>query len=114
LSTQRPSREVLTGLIKANFPTRLTFRVTSKVNSRIVLDAHGAETLQGNGDGLLLAPGQANLQRLLGPLVTEGEVQALVRFLKTAVGPRPDPSLLDALIPREVDPGDFPLDAGRA
>ena len=108
LATQRPSREVLTGLIKANFPTRLTFRVSSKVDSRIILDAHGAETLQGHGDGLLLAPGQAHLQRLLAPLVTESEVQALVRFLKAGIGPQPDKTLVDSLVPREVDPADLP------
>lgn len=110
LATQRPSREVLTGLIKANFPTRLTFRVASKVDSRIILDANGAETLQGHGDGLLLAPGRSHLQRLLAPLVTQVEVLALVRFLSLAYGPRPDPTLVDCLGPRELGPGELTAD----
>lgn len=113
LATQRPSRDVLTGLIKANFPTRLTFRVSSKVDSRIVLDSNGAEALQGHGDGLLLAPGRAHLLRLLAPLVTEAEVQAVVRFLKLTSGPRPDPTLVDFLQLREVELPDTVARDGR-
>lgn len=112
LATQRPSKDVLTGLIKANFPTRLTFRVTSKVDSRIVLDTNGAETLQGHGDGLLLAPGQPNLLRLLAPLVTEGEVQAVVRFLTLISGPRFDPTLMELFEVRATGLPDLPSRPG--
>src|SRR5207253_8552275 len=63
LATQRPSREVITGLIKANFPTRISFKVSSRVNSQIVLDEIGAESLLGNGDMLFLPPGSSHLIR---------------------------------------------------
>jgi S-DNA-T family DNA segregation ATPase FtsK/SpoIIIE len=83
LATQRPSVDVITGLIKANFPARISFRVASKVDSRTILDSNGAEQLLGRGDMLFLPPGSSRLVRVHGPLVTEEEVMQVVEFLKT-------------------------------
>jgi len=80
LATQRPSVDVITGLIKANFPARISFRVASKVDSRTILDANGAESLLGRGDMLYLPAGSARLHRVHGPLVTEDEIVALCDF----------------------------------
>jgi len=82
LATQRPSVDVITGLIKANFPTRLSFKVSSKVDSRTVLDANGAENLLGMGDGLFLPPGVSELTRVHGAFVSDEEVQKVVDHLK--------------------------------
>jgi DNA segregation ATPase FtsK/SpoIIIE, S-DNA-T family len=82
LATQRPSVDVITGLIKANFPARVSFRVASKVDSRTILDSNGAEQLLGRGDMLFLPPGSSRLMRVHGPLVTEEEVARVVEFLK--------------------------------
>ncbi len=82
LATQRPSVDVLTGLIKANFPTRMSFKVSSKVDSRTILDTTGAEHLLGAGDMLFLAPGTARLQRIHGAYVSEVEIGRVVTFLK--------------------------------
>lgn len=81
LATQRPSVDVLTGIIKANFPARVSFQVTSKVDSRTILDTNGAESLLGSGDMLFMAPGAGKLQRVHGPFVTEGEIKRIVEFL---------------------------------
>jgi DNA segregation ATPase FtsK/SpoIIIE, S-DNA-T family len=83
LATQRPSVDVLTGIIKANFPARMSFKVTSKVDSRTILDTNGAESLLGAGDMLFLSPGVGRLQRIHSPFVTEGEIKRIVEFLKT-------------------------------
>ncbi|HXV61724.1 MAG TPA: DNA translocase FtsK, partial [Vicinamibacteria bacterium] len=80
LATQRPSVDIITGVIKANFPTRIAFRVASRVDSRTILDSNGAEQLLGRGDMLLLPPGSARLIRLHGPFVSEAEVGRLVAF----------------------------------
>lgn len=82
LATQRPSVDVLTGLIKANFPTRISFKVSSKIDSRTILDSSGAEHLLGSGDMLYLAPGSSNLQRIHGAYISEAETARLVDFLK--------------------------------
>jgi S-DNA-T family DNA segregation ATPase FtsK/SpoIIIE len=82
LATQRPSVDVITGLIKANFPARISFRVASKVDSRTILDSNGAEQLLGRGDMLFLPPGSSRLMRVHGPLITEDEVIQVVEFLK--------------------------------
>ncbi len=82
LATQRPSVDVLTGLIKANFPTRMSFKVSSKVDSRTILDTTGAEHLLGAGDMLFLAPGTARLQRIHGAYISEAEIERVVSFLK--------------------------------
>lgn len=79
LATQRPSREVITGLIKANFPTRISFKVSSRVNSQIVLDDVGAETLLGNGDMLFLPPGASHLVRAQGAFIRDEDINAVVK-----------------------------------
>ena len=80
LATQRPSVDVITGLIKANFPARISFRVATKVDSRTILDANGAESLLGRGDMLYLPSGSARVHRLHAPFVTEKEISAVVEF----------------------------------
>ena len=80
LATQRPSVDVITGLIKANFPARISFRVASKVDSRTILDSNGSESLLGRGDMLYLPAGSARLHRIHGPLVTEDEITAVCDF----------------------------------
>ena len=75
LATQRPSVDVLTGLIKANLPARISLQVTSRVDSRTILDSIGAERLLGAGDMLFMPPGSAKLRRLHGPFVSETEIR---------------------------------------
>lgn len=94
LATQRPSVDVITGIIKANFPARISFQVSSKVDSRTILDAHGAETLLGKGDMLLLLPG-ARIKRVHGALITEDEIRKVTEFIQSQG--RPDHSLLENL-----------------
>lgn len=81
LATQRPSREVITGLIKANFPTRISFKVASRVNSQIVLDEIGAEALLGNGDMLFLPPGSSHLIRAQGAFIRDEDIQGVVQHI---------------------------------
>jgi S-DNA-T family DNA segregation ATPase FtsK/SpoIIIE len=83
LATQRPSVDVITGLIKANFPARISFRVASKVDSRTILDSNGSESLLGKGDMLYLPAGSSRLHRIHGPLVTEDEISGLCDFWRT-------------------------------
>ena len=82
LATQRPSVDVITGLIKANVPTRMSFRLATKVDSRTILDSNGAESLLGRGDMLFLPPGTSRLQRVHAPFVTEEEIAKVVDFWK--------------------------------
>jgi S-DNA-T family DNA segregation ATPase FtsK/SpoIIIE len=82
LATQRPSVDVITGVIKANFPTRISFKVASKVDSRTVLDANGADKLIGRGDMLFLPPGSSKLIRAQAPLVTDEEIESIVEHIK--------------------------------
>jgi S-DNA-T family DNA segregation ATPase FtsK/SpoIIIE len=82
LATQRPSVDVITGLIKANIPTRISFRLATKVDSRTILDTNGAEALLGRGDMLFLPPGTSRLVRLHAPYVSEKETAAVVKFWK--------------------------------
>jgi S-DNA-T family DNA segregation ATPase FtsK/SpoIIIE len=82
LATQRPSVDVITGVIKANFPTRISFKVASKVDSRTVLDANGADKLLGRGDMLFLPPGTSKLSRAQAPLVTDEEIERIVEFIR--------------------------------
>ena len=86
LATQRPSVDVITGLIKANVPTRISFRLATKVDSRTILDNNGAEALLGRGDMLFLPPGTSRLQRVHAPFVTEAEISAVVDFWKAQGG----------------------------
>lgn len=81
LATQRPSREVITGLIKANFPTRIAFKVASRINSQIILDDMGAESLLGNGDMLFLPPGTASLTRAQGVFIRDEDINRVIRFV---------------------------------
>ncbi len=81
LATQRPSREVITGLIKANFPTRIAFKVSSRVNSQIILDDVGGESLLGNGDMLFLPPGSSALIRSQGAYISDEEINKVVTFI---------------------------------
>ena len=102
LATQRPSVDVLTGIIKANFPARISFQVTSKVDSRTILDTIGAEHLLGAGDMLFLPPGSSKLIRLHGAFVSSPEIKRIVEFLKK----QGKPSYLDPSILAEVKKDD--------
>lgn len=104
IATQRPSVDVLTGIIKANFPTRLSFQVSSRTDSRTILDANGAENLLGNGDMLLLPPGTAKLQRIHGAYVSESEIRRIIDFLKKQQPPVYQEEILHAL-PLEEEQG---------
>src|ERR1051326_7288317 len=101
LATQRPSVDVITGLIKANFPARISFRVATKVDSRTILDSNGAEQLLGRGDMLFLPPGSSRLLRVHGPLVTEEEVIRVVEFLKRQGKPAYNQRILESSEERE-------------
>ncbi len=94
IATQRPSVDVLTGIIKANFPTRISFQVSSKIDSRTILDTMGAENLLGNGDMLFLPPGVARVQRIHGAFISEEEVQAVTDFLRKQKKPEYDNEIL--------------------
>ncbi|MFN8000071.1 MAG: FtsK/SpoIIIE domain-containing protein, partial [Acidobacteriota bacterium] len=87
LATQRPSVDVITGLIKANFPSRISFRVSSKVDSRTIIDTNGAEQLLGQGDMLFLGPGTARLIRVHGAYVDEKEVKRVCDFIRSQASP---------------------------
>jgi len=101
LATQRPSVDVITGLIKANFPARISFRVASKVDSRTILDSNGSESLLGRGDMLYLPAGSARLHRIHGPLVTEDEITSVCDFWREQAQAKYQEELLAA--PKEED-----------
>ncbi len=96
VATQRPSVDILTGTIKANFPTRISFMTASRHDSRTILDAIGAEKLLGKGDMLYMPPGSSRTMRLHGPYVSEQETASLVRWLKKQGRPELDPTVLAA------------------
>jgi S-DNA-T family DNA segregation ATPase FtsK/SpoIIIE len=106
LATQRPSVDVITGLIKANFPARVSFRVATKVDSRTILDANGAESLLGRGDMLYLPAGSARVHRLHAPFVTEKEIAAVVEFWKAQGGAQYQKEFLEAPREERESPGD--------
>jgi S-DNA-T family DNA segregation ATPase FtsK/SpoIIIE len=95
VATQRPSVDVITGLIKANFPTRVSFQVSSKADSRVILDFVGAERLLGQGDMLFIPPGTSRLKRIHGAFVTEEEVVRVVDFLKAQAQPEFEPGITE-------------------
>jgi len=95
LATQRPSVDVITGLIKANFPARISFRVASKVDSRTILDSNGSESLLGKGDMLYLPAGSARLHRIHGPLVSEDEITAVCDFWREQAQAKYNEQLLE-------------------
>ena len=97
LATQRPSVDVLTGLIKANFPTRISFKVSSKIDSRTIIDTSGAEHLLGAGDMLYLPPGSAGLRRIHGAFISEEETSRLVAFLKKQGSANYDDSVIEEI-----------------
>jgi S-DNA-T family DNA segregation ATPase FtsK/SpoIIIE len=110
IATQRPSVDVLTGIIKANFPTRISFQVSSRTDSRTILDANGAETLLGKGDMLLLPPGTARLQRIHGAYVSGVEIRRITEFLKNQQKPVYDEDILKARSEDEDKKGDDEYD----
>jgi S-DNA-T family DNA segregation ATPase FtsK/SpoIIIE len=101
LATQRPSVDVITGLIKANFPARISFRVASKVDSRTILDSNGSESLLGKGDMLYLPAGSARLHRIHGPLVSEDEIVSVCDFWRQQAQAKYNEALLEA--PKDDD-----------
>jgi S-DNA-T family DNA segregation ATPase FtsK/SpoIIIE len=102
LATQRPSVDVLTGLIKANFPTRISFKVASKVDSRTILDQSGAEHLLGDGDMLFLPPGAAKLKRIHGAFISEQETERMIEFIRKQGKAEYDQSVLQ-VVEEETD-----------
>ena len=101
LATQRPSVDVITGLIKANFPARISFQVTSRIDSRTILDSMGSEKLLGNGDMLFLPPGTARLTRIHGAFVSDQEVRKVMKFIKRQGRPNYRTDILEAK--REIE-----------
>jgi S-DNA-T family DNA segregation ATPase FtsK/SpoIIIE len=96
LATQRPSVDVITGLIKANFPARISFRVASKIDSRTILDSNGSESLLGKGDMLYLPAGSSRLHRIHGPMVSEDEIVAVCDFWRSQAQAKYNEQLLEA------------------
>ena len=107
LATQRPSIKVITGIIKANFPARIAFQVSSRVDSRVILDMIGAERLLGNGDMLFLPPGKALPERIHGAFVSDAEIVRVCNFLSTQPKPKQDFSLV---FEKNESPGFFDYD----
>ncbi len=102
LATQRPSVDVLTGIIKANFPTRLTFQVSSKTDSRTIIDANGAENLLGDGDMLFMPPGTARLQRIHGAYISESEIAKITEFLKDQKKPEYNKAVIEVSAEKKI------------
>jgi S-DNA-T family DNA segregation ATPase FtsK/SpoIIIE len=98
LATQRPSVDVLTGIIKANFPTRLSFQVSSKTDSRTIIDTNGAENLLGHGDMLFMPPGTAKLQRIHGAYISETELVRITEYLKNQEKPEYDEDVTEMAV----------------
>jgi S-DNA-T family DNA segregation ATPase FtsK/SpoIIIE len=104
LATQRPSVDVITGIIKANFPSRISFQVSSKLDSRIILDTYGAEQLLGKGDMLFTSPGK-RIKRIHGAYVSEEEIRDVVKFIKAQAGP--DYTLFEDLVAEPQETADY-------
>ena len=116
LATQRPSVDIVTGVIKANLPARLSYRVNTKIDSRTILDGSGGEQLLGKGDALFLAPGNARPRRIHAPLITEDEILRLAQWLKERGKPDYNQALLSAMAadddPSATAPEDGPAGGG--
>lgn len=112
VATQRPSVDVITGLIKANFPARLSFRVSSRIDSRTILDSMGAEKLLGKGDMLFMLPGAVPLKRVHGAFVSDQEVQKVVASLKTQCTPQYDQNIIAAVEKALVEEGEGGAEGG--
>jgi len=113
VATQRPSVDVVTGLIKANLPSRLSYRVGQRIDSKVILDQMGAESLLGRGDGLFTPPGATGLVRIHAPWSTEDEIDTIVEYLKAQRAPEYDESYLvagGAAGGGEGDEGEIDLD----
>ncbi|MDN3508017.1 MAG: DNA translocase FtsK, partial [Simkaniaceae bacterium] len=110
LATQRPSREVITGLIKANFPTRISFKVSSRINSQIILDENGAETLLGNGDLLFMPPGSHQLIRAQGVYISDDDINKIVSDCCKQQGPEYLIKSFDKMTREEITGDDEPRD----
>jgi S-DNA-T family DNA segregation ATPase FtsK/SpoIIIE len=106
MATQRPSVDVITGTIKANFPTRISFQVTSKIDSRTIMGEQGAEQLLGQGDMLYMAGG-GRVTRLHGPFVSDGEVEAVARYLRAQGEPQYLEDVTAVLESEDGDVGGF-------
>ena len=109
IATQRPSVNVLTGIIKANFPTRLSFQVSSKVDSRTILDTNGAEHLLGDGDMLFMPPGVGRIMRIHGAYISDEEVKRVADFLRSQKKPDYDDTILSHMVEDEAT-DDEPLE----
>ncbi|QOR61180.1 DNA translocase FtsK 4TM domain-containing protein [Sulfurovum sp. ST-21] len=107
VATQRPSVDVVTGIIKANLPSRLSYRVGQKIDSKVILDSMGAESLLGRGDGLFTPPGMTGLVRIHAPWATEEEIENIVEFIKAQRVPEYDESYL-------IEGGGASLDTGES
>ena len=107
LATQRPQATVVTGLIKSNMPTRIAFRVAARMDSRIILDQNGAETLLGEGDMLFLKPGTSDLVRAQGTFIDENEIKRIVKHLKDVAEPQFHPELTQL---KKLDPSEMGKD----
>ncbi|RLB09948.1 MAG: DNA translocase FtsK, partial [Deltaproteobacteria bacterium] len=103
LATQRPSVDVITGLIKANIPSRISFQVSSRTDSRTILDTNGAESLLGDGDMLFLPPGTAKLQRIHGAYISDKEVHRLTEFLKAQRTPEYEKAIAEFSKPSQKE-----------
>jgi len=112
VATQRPSVDVVTGLIKANLPSRLSYRVSQRIDSKVILDAMGAESLLGLGDGLFTPPGSTGLVRIHAPWNSEDEIDKIVEYIKAQRVPDYDESYLVAsgAAARSGDNGNIVLD----
>ena len=101
VATQRPSVDVLTGIIKANFPARIAYKVISRVDSRTILDSMGADKLLGKGDMLFLPPGTSRLRRIHGCMVSDAEINRIVDFIKKQQSPEYDENIFDSVMVEE-------------
>jgi S-DNA-T family DNA segregation ATPase FtsK/SpoIIIE len=112
LATQRPSVDVITGLIKANIPTRIAFQVSSKIDSRTILDQMGAEALLGQGDMLYMPPGTGYPQRIHGAFVSDQEVHKVVNYLKS----QGEPNYIEGILSNEAEEGgaEFGMSSGES